>query len=94
MSIKISISKHGRERINERILDRVIEDYLLKVFNNGKKLNDQEYKQFFDKAQQYKGFFSTEFRKYDGYVYVFGGKSEDKNDVLYRFITVFPLRTK
>lgn len=93
VGLNFSITKHAKERIIERGLDNILKQHLYKVFKDGAKLNyeDVEKKLGTELIGKTKGTFTREYRKYNGLLYVFGGKTETAESILYRLITVIPL---
>lgn len=97
--IRISLSKHAKQRYLERNkinIDEIIIQEAFKAFNNGEHVTGEFFQKTFDNITvnsvlSGKGFFTREYRKYKNLIYVFGGKTEAKNFLTYRLITVLPI---
>ena len=93
MDLGFSITKHAKERIIERCLDKILNEHIRKVFKSGAKLSEKDVAKFFTEERIHrKGIFVCEYRKYDGMIYVFGMKTETKDGFFYRLITVKPTK--
>jgi hypothetical protein len=97
MEIRVRITKHAKERFIERALDKLIRREAHSAFKNGKRLTEDEFRKMFENniadinnVFSNKKFYTREFRKYGGLLYVFGERIEAKDFMQYRLITVLP----
>lgn len=94
IGLNFSITKHAKDRIIERALDKILKHHLYIVFKSGAKLtyDEVEHKLGNELIGLTGRTFTREYRKFDGLLYVFGGKTETTDSVLYRLITVIPIK--
>ena len=89
MKEEIGWTKHGKERFVERVFNDIAFTHLHKAFNQRARLSEKEVMKEFIKDIPYnRGYFTKEYRKYKGRLYIFGAKSETKDTIFYRLITV------
>ena len=90
-----TVSKHARERFLERAdMDKIIRDYASRAFKKGRKFTEKEFEEQFDKGMvnQNGKYWTREYRKYMGLLWVFGGRSETKDTQTWRIISVIPTK--
>lgn len=81
----IVISKHAKQRIIERVMDRWAQKYIQDIWANGKLLPHEEQKRMYEAGLFKTRYWLSDYRVRDGHIFVF--QKNGRKNVL---VTVLP----